>query len=565
MNFIDRILLRIALLPSSLYGGLGVDVRQLRAILSAKLTMDNRRPAFGGGGRKERKAASLGMMAGQLLAGIFLLFSFAIGESALTRLTVFMSMFLVMVCFTLITDFTSVLIDVRDNSVILPKPVTDATFATGRLLHIAIRIAMVVLPLALPGCVAFAVMQGVAGVPAYWPMVALETLLGVFVINAAYLLILRVTTPAKFQRVIGVFQIAFMMLVVAASQVVPRMVGAGVVPDIDVAATPLVRLVPPFWFADACLLLSGAARAPASFLSLALSVAVPLLSVALVVRFLAPSFNRKLGMVAAVATGRGGAGKAAHGATDAAKGALLRRVARWLTRPGVERAGFMFVARMALRSRDFKMKVYPQFGNMAALWAVSLFRDPDRLVQALHDPGQMLPWLLPMLLLVVYIGGIPLSVALQQVACSEKSKASWMFSLAPLERPGPFIGGGAKCLLALFLIPAALPPMALGVALMGWGALPNLLLGGANLLALGAVGACRTMRRLPFTVPQDAVGKGASFLQTILAMAAYGAVGLLHWLASGVPWVVCLWLALSATVVWLALRRIGRRTWASMG
>ena len=130
----------------------------LRAILVAKLTMDNRRPAAfqqmqRSKEKKEINSATLKTMFISLFMGMFFLLSFEIVNDLTSGLTVFFSMFIFMLAATLITDFTSVLIDTRDNLIILPKPINDATFVTARLVHIAIHINKLVIPLAAPSLI----------------------------------------------------------------------------------------------------------------------------------------------------------------------------------------------------------------------------------------------------------------------------------------------------------------------------------------------------------------------------------------------------------------------------
>src|SRR4051812_4577542 len=143
MNLFNKIFLKLALLPSRVYGKLGADVAQLRSIVTIKLVMDDRRPNTLQQTRRQSdkpvSMATLGTMFISLLMGLLLLISFAVGEDMVTRMTIYFSFFFFMLSATLISDFTSVLIDVRDNYIILPKPVSDRTFVIARLLHIFIH------------------------------------------------------------------------------------------------------------------------------------------------------------------------------------------------------------------------------------------------------------------------------------------------------------------------------------------------------------------------------------------------------------------------------------------
>jgi hypothetical protein len=130
---------------------MGVNTSQLNSILLTKLIIDDRRPntLHQTGRRKSKpvKGATLGTMLLSAVMGAFFLICFSIGKDYTTHLTVYFSMYIFLLASSLISDFTSVLIDVRDNYIILPKPVTDRTVLVGRLLHIIINLSNIVLPI----------------------------------------------------------------------------------------------------------------------------------------------------------------------------------------------------------------------------------------------------------------------------------------------------------------------------------------------------------------------------------------------------------------------------------
>ena len=566
MNFIDKFFLWLVLLPASLYRSLGVDTVQLRAILSAKLTMDNRRPvSFGGNRRKKEKkevnGATLKTIFSSLIMGILMLFAFAVGNGMLTKLSLFMTMFIFMVCLTLITDFTSVLIDIRDNLIILPKPVADATFMTARLLHIGIRTSIIVLPLSVPALVVATIMQGPLVILPFILMILLMTLLSIFFINAVYLLILKITTPAKFQNIIGSIQIGFVMIVMLAYQVLPRMVNSSLMQHININEIPFVQFVPSFWFADGCMALSGGGFTLGSMVSLALSIVVPLLSIWVVVRFFAPSFNQKLGMITGGTSEQSAVTTKPNAdvRTNRAGKSIWQRLAGWVTKPGAERAGFLFSSSMMTRSRDFKMKVYPSFGSIIIICVVMLFQNHGLDGLSLHSPKWM-----PVLLLILYMCSLPLSAALMQVVYSDKFKASWIFFVTPLENPGHVISGTFKCMLFLFLAPFALLLVVLGVALLGFSVLPNLLLGCLNLCVIGSFMTYLLVRKLPFSSALEGTNQGGTFIRTMLFLIVPGLLGVGHWLLSGFQWVIGLWIVLSAVAFWLILDEVKKKGWQNL-
>ncbi len=566
MNFIDKFFLWLVMLPASLYRSLGVDIVQLRAILSTKLTMDNRRPAsFGGSRRKKEKkevnGATLKTIFSSLIMGLLMLFAFAVGNGMLTKLSLFMTMFIFMVCLTLITDFTSVLIDIRDNLIILPKPVSDATFMTARLLHIGIRTSIIVLPLSVPALVVATIMQGPLVILPFVLMILLMTLLSIFFINAVYLLILKITTPAKFQNIIGSIQIGFVMIMMLAYQVLPRMVSSSLMQHININEIPFVQFVPSFWFADGCMALSGGGFTLGSMVSLALSIVVPLLSIWVVVRFFAPSFNQKLGMItggtteqstvttkpdADVRTNRGGK-------------SIWQRLAGWLTKPGLERAGFLFAAQMSTRSRDFKLRVYPAFGSIIIITLIPLIQ--NNVFSHVNFANPKMVWVF---LLVIYLCCMPLGSALFQVAYSDKFKASWVFFVTPLDKPGLLISGTAKFMLLFFVVPLVTVLFLLGTVLLGLASLPNLLLAFLNALTIGSLLSYLMIRKLPFSIALSATQQGNAFIRIMLLLIFPGTVGVIHWLISGFQWAIWFWIILSTIALWLILDEIKKRGWKSL-
>jgi ABC-2 type transport system permease protein len=211
MNIINKFFLSILLLPSGLYRRMGVSVPHLKAILTAKLIMDDRRPnsIHNTQQKKQKKPirfATIGTMIFTAILGCVFLVSFAVGNDYLTHLTIYFSFYIFMLASTLISDFTSVLIDVRDNMIILPKPINDKTFVLARLLHIVIHVSKLILPMTLPGMILMGIREGATGLIPFIFLILAATLFTIFLINALYIFILKITTPEKFKNIISYFQ-----------------------------------------------------------------------------------------------------------------------------------------------------------------------------------------------------------------------------------------------------------------------------------------------------------------------------------------------------------------------
>ena len=566
MNIFDRIFLWIFLLPTAFYAKMRVNPDHLKAILTAKLTIDNRRPPVfrqmkQTREKKEINKATLGTMIGSLVMGLFFLMSFFIGNDLVTQLTVYFSMFIFIVSATLITDFTSVLIDVRDNFIILPKPVSDATVVTSRVLHIAIHTFKIILPMSLPAIVAVSIVAGIWTVVPFLLMVFCATLLSIFLINALYILILKITTPSRFQSIISYFQIGFAIFIYGSYQLVPRMINKMGLENVKISQLKGINYYPPFWFADATNSLSTFGFNAFNIISLTLAIAVPAFSIILVIKYFAPSFNQKLSMINSSAI-ESNKIASARSIGENRKIGWIERLAQRLTSQGSELMGFMFTWKMMGRSRDFKMKVYPAFGYIIVMFVLFYLKPVHSSTDTSFNEAVKNHKLL--IVMLMYFSSFIVITAIGQLRYSEKYNASWMFHITPLDHPGKVLSGAVKSVLVSFFAPVMIFVAGIGLFMIGPKILPNLLLGGLNVTAISCLIAYITFRDLPFTVSMSLASKGRTVINSILTTLIPVSVGFAHYFVFNYTWAVMLFSALSFVVVWLVLDSIKHFSWEKL-
>jgi len=565
MNFIDKFLLKLFLLAAPLLQKIHVDLNHLKAILIAKLTMDNRRPAAfqqmqRSKEKKEINSATLGTMLISFIMGLFFLFSLMIGDDLTTKLTVFFSMFIFMLAATLITDFTSVLIDTRDNLIILPKPINDATFVTARLLHIAIHINKLILPLAFPSLIALIFIGGIATIIPFLFMLLFASLLSIFLINAVYIIILKIVKPSKFQSVISYFQIAFAIFIYGGYQLLPRMMEKAGMENMNISLIKNIHFYPPFWFADTCVSLSTWTFSFGSMLSILLSIGIPALSIYMVIKYFAPSFNRQLSMITS-RVAEISKSDTNNADVSAAKAPWVNKIARWLTKEHHELMGFLFTWKMMSRSRDFKMKVYPAFGYVLVMIVIMVFRSKSF---SISDVSDLTSEGKTFFILCIYICSLLPISAINQIAYSDKFKASWIFAMSPIEIPGRVISGAIKSVFLKFYIPLVLIFAIPGIFLAGPVIIPNLILGCFNILFTSSMIAYINLRNIPFTTPIENASKGKTFSQGMLSLVIPAALGACHWFLFDFIWAVILLAILSVIATWMVFDSIRNLTWAKV-
>ncbi len=528
MTIVDKIFLWLFLSASPLYLRMNVNISHLKAILTAKLTIDNRRPsAFDqmqrGKEKKELKKATLNTMLSSLLVGGIVLLSFGISHDLTSRLTFYFSMFIFFLAATLISDFTSVLIDVKDNMIIIPKPVNDATFVTYRLLHITIHISKVLLPMLLPAII-FLSVKGLSMVLVPFVFMAfMATLFTIFLVNAIYILILKITTPEKFKSIISYIQIGFAVLIYGAYQFLPRLADAPASNNLLMSQLKYIRLLPPFWFAETCESFRTFSFGNLQLLSLSLSIIVPVLSMVIVVKYLAPSFTQKLSLINSSA--------AEIKKSELDKSHSVKRQSSWveylagkLTSGAVELTGFLFTWKMMGRSREFKIRVYPTLGYFLVIFLLMTLNGKSGSlseITSLSGKGKIF------LILLIYFSSLISITALAQLSGSEKYRASWIFNVSPLISPGPVITGALKSVIFSFVLPLFLLFLLSGIPAIGLRIVPHLLLGCINVVALCSLLAYFFLKKLPFTQPPSNTGS-FTFINSMLTLVLSFVFGLIH-------------------------------------
>jgi len=565
MNLFDRFFLKLFLFAAPVLQKMSVNMDHLKAILIAKLTMDNRRPAAfqqmrASKEKKELSQATLKTMFVSLIMGLFFLMSFAIGNDITTKLTFFFSMFIFMLAATLITDFTSVLIDTRDNLIILPKPVNDATFVIARLIHIAIHINKLLLPMALPALIALIVLAGPATIVPFLLMILFATMLSIFLVNAVYILILKITKPSNFQSVISYFQIAFAIVIYGSYQLLPRMMSKMGVETMKVSELHNISFYPPYWFADACNSISTFSFESRNIYNLMLAIGIPIVSIFVVVKYFAPAFTCNLSMITG-STEEIKIKVVSKNESIAYRQSWIEKLAKMLTSGSSEYMGFLFTWKMMGRSRDFKMKVYPGFGYLIVIIAMMMFQSNS---PSLADFSEMTERAKSMFIVFLYFGSFIVLSAIGQLPYSEKFKAAWIFAITPIDSPGKLLSGALKSVIICFYIPIVLLFSLFGIVIMGPSILPNLVLGCFNVLAISSLITYINLRQLPFSVSSQDASRNKTTSRNFLTMLVPLLLGVIHWLIFDFTWAVVILAVLAVIATWMIIDSIRNLSWVKI-
>lgn len=560
----NKVLLKLALLPSGLWKKMGADTAQLRAILDAKLLLDNRKPINLGSGKAQKKdrrfSIALGMLA-SFFTGLIYVMPLIFFQDMLLSLSLFFAFFLFLLTFTLITDFSTVLIDTRDKLVLLPRPVNDRTLFLSRLLHVFIYILRIVLPMSLPGWITLGLLHGWKAVLWFPIPVLLIVFTALFLVMGAYLLILRIAPANRFKDILGYFQIFISVIVFGSFYLMPRALQSEQVAAMTLQDFLWIRYLPPYWTAATWSWLNpGGLPAGTIFYSLP-AILLPAVSLWITVRFFAPQFAARLGEMDVA---EGTPVKAVKQAADRRlkkSPALYERLALLLNRRKEAQAGFMITWLQTARSRSFKMKIYPTFAYVPIYFVYMMFQSKT----PLNELWATLPQSSKHLGLL-YMSSFVVIQALSLVIVSEQYKAAWVYYATPLATPGAILAGSFKAVLVRYFLPffGVIAVFVLGV--WGLSAITDIVLALVNVVLFATFIVRVGIRAFPFSRIDNMSSSGSKSLKVLAVMTVPVVLGLLHFLVSFSHqwWLKLLFIILSSILLWLVWDSYSKTQWSNL-
>ncbi len=508
--------------------------------------------------KKSIKWATLGTMVMMALLGSFFIISFFITKDPTTQFTLYFTFFIFMLASTLISDFTSVLIDVRDNYIILPKPINDKTFLLSRLLHIIIHVSKLIIPMTLPGLIVTGIQKGASGVAIFILLLPFATVFTIFLINAIYLIILKITTPEKFKSIISYFQIAFAIVIYGGYQIVPRLMDMTILEKYSIPAYSWWILAPPYWFGIAWKVIYSGGSLYEIIVAL-FSFVVTIFSVWLIIKYFAPSFNQKLAMISGSELSNE---KTISTNTKLiTKTSMAQKLAIILTKKGAERMGFLLTWHMTSRSRDFKMKTYPSIGYLIVYMAIIFIRNKKISFTNLTTESNEAKFFV---IFSVYMISFIMMQALGNIKISDKYKAAWIYYVAPIQQPGNILSGATKAIIAKFYLPIALIITALSITILGWRVIPNIVLGMSTQICVSFIVVYLMMRSFPFSTTENTKLKGATFVRGLFSLIVPIGMGFLQFTVFDYTVVIVLLAGLSLIANWLIAGAVYQRDWATI-
>ena len=520
----------------------GIDYPVMRRILRLKLTINRRRTSTivsrEGQDNKNGFLASLAMYAFLgLFIGIFMFFPFPL----FLKMNIVLGMIVFIILTTMISDFSAVLLDIQDKSILLPRPVDAKTLGMAKLLHIVYYLFSITMAIS-----GFALIAGFIrhGPLFFLLMLAILILICSFAIlftSILYFAILRLFSGEKLKDIINYFQIALSVFMTVAYQLIGRIFNI-VDATVQVSVHWWNFLLPSSWFAAPFSIFFGGDRGLLYVLLAATGIVLPVLALIIYVKVAAPAFERNLQKLA----------NSSGAKVKPKRFSLMRAVSGLVCYNREERVFFRFTCGMLKSERKLKLRLFPNLTLGVIMPFVMIFSIAGRAGSLKALLGAVA---VGRYHLFMYISLIFLATLFTLITMSENYNGAWIYRAMPVKNPGPVLKGALKAFIYKYIIPFYLLTCLIFIVICGVRILPDLVLIFVNMMILMLVMFKLSKKELPFG-KDFLTTQGASNLSLfLLSFVLCGALAAAHYfLAAGVAWGLALNLGLSLlvfAVLWL--------------
>lgn len=548
----DKYLLKFVQWFNPLFKRQGLDMDRMYSIVETKLMMDKRRVNMQWKQKQQKENTNHlnRTLFFYALLGAFVGFMVVAIPSLIMSMTFLHSYLIFMMAMTLITDFSSVLLDTTDNQVILPRPVSSKTLFMARLLHILIYLLQFTIALSIGPLIGIIYTYGLLTGFVFLFTALLSILLAVFLTYFLYLAMLRFANEQKIKDIITGFQIVMTILFAVGFQILPRMIDFAALSD-NFNFNWYYYLLPPFWMAYTLQAIHDFNFNGQHLLMMAMAFTLPAFLFWILNKYLAPGFAKKL---EAMQTDSSPTIKTNNG--NLHKKTISARLSALCCQGGEEKAGFEFTWKLTGREKSFKLQFYPSMSYLL-VFLVIFFMKSDKSISVMWSElaaSKSYVWF-------IYLPMFGVSGSILIVAFNENFSASWIFHSLPVVKPGAIITGSIKSLFVKFFLPVYLLAYMFSFYVWGWGITVDFIFGFLNNSLLFLTYALVLDHYLPFSrqpSTQQQTGKVLLvFMQLIIVAVLVG----LHYLLIGKPIILYSLIPFLAAACWWLLHKLRNLPW----
>lgn len=496
-----------------IFNRMDVDYQSLRSILNMKLVLDTRRTSTvlqGGAEQKKERNNFLYSLGFYLLMGLIMVPFIIIGENYIFQMSMVFGVFMFFMMTSLVADFSSVLLDLRDKEILLSKPISSQTLNVAKFLHIAYYIFMTSLALVGPALLVSLFRKGFLFFLLFLFEIVLIDLFLIVVTGILYLLILRFFDGEKLKDIITYVQIGLTLAITVGYQLLARAFTFVDLDKINFEAGAWAYLLPPIWFSAPFELVFNNNSETSTIVYSLLALVVPIAAIVFYIRSI-PEFESNLQKL----NDTGGIRKD--------EGRLARFLSKLFTNDEEERNLYSFARNMMKNEREFKLKVYPNLGfGLIFPFLMMLPTVMDSTLLEIRNSGNFLS----LYLIAFVILGI-----VQYLPYSSDYRGAFVFRVSPIKDTTSIYKGALKAGFIHLFTPVFLFEGIIFLLIFGLRIVPDLVLIYLN-ISIATVLIYKIINKdIPFSRDFERVRKG-KFVEVFLSSALVFVFFLAHYFVS---------------------------------
>lgn len=497
-----------------MYRRMGVDYPIMEKIIDTKLTMDSRQEkviptnSMWGNSKEEDKDKnaffqSLWVYA---LISLILLFVFAVDDIQF-QYTVFFSFIFVMLLSTLIANFSSILLETKDQVLIGTKPVSSRTLSAAKATHVFIYLISLTLALSGPMMIGTFFIHGIlAGLLAVLLTITASTWCLLLTI-ITYATVLKRFNGEKLKNIIAYSQIGISVFTIIGYQVMNqafRFINPSML-AIELNLQWWHIFVFPLWFvAPFGLLQNGFSLTYLMYIVLLVGGTIGLI---VLYHFNSDKLEANLQKLE---SGEGDTDKRSWYETFSSK---------WLCWDKKERGYYHFTWQLTKNEREFKTRLYPSLATIF-IFPIVLIGSTYQLTE---DSGVGINQL-SVFKYMPYYALLIIPMLAVSVKYSKNFKGSWIFGMSSEDNAGVFLRGMIKALIMKLVFPIYLILSGVVLVFSGFEILPALLNGLLLVVLIFSVEVKRTIQTYPFSKKYNASEANQGCFATVIFIGITGIV-----------------------------------------
>lgn len=511
-----------------IYEKIGVDYKQIRLILQSKLIMDSRKNSKDDDNEKNSFYTSLIIYS---VLGLFSAFILKLNIDGFVRLTIYFTFIMSVIFMAFISEFSSVLLDIKDKNILSTKGIDAKTLNIAKITHILIYVSMLSLAISGFGIIA-AVSFGMKFLILFIFSIILIDLFMIVFTSLLYSIIIKLFNGEKLKDMINVMQIGISIIFIITYQVIGRSVN--LFDSTIIYESKLWNIfIPPMWFASTFKVVLSSSVTTMNIILSIISIVVPILFFVIYIKNIS-KFEDNLNKL------NDNTYKGNKKSTP-----LNLKVSKYICRNKEERAFFNFICNILGKDRELKMRTYPSL-------ALSVFL-PYMLVFTLYKDISVVGGCLS-----IYLGLVMMIGFLSIIKYSNNAKASWIYHMAPVKNTSSIFKGTIKAILYKIYIPVMLLFSIGFIFMFKFIAIKHLMIITLNLILVTII-IVRIESTLPFSINYSMAAMSANMGKLMLYMIIIGGFALIHYLVSNsilYTYVYILVLIILTIIAWRRLLNI---------